>query len=102
MSAHETALAVRALPVPAPGVIVQALDEGVVLFDGRSETYFGLNTVGAAVWALLPPAQRTVGAVCGQLSATYPEVPMATLLADVNALLDDLVAAGLATTEPVP
>jgi hypothetical protein len=100
VSGRETELAVRVLPTPAPGVIVQRMDEGAVLFDGRSETYFGLNTVGAEVWALLPPVQRTVGAVCAQLSATYPDAPMATLLADVHALLDDLVAAGLATTEP--
>ena len=42
------------LPSPAPGVLFQALPDGAVLLDTRSEVYFGLNAVGARVWQLLP------------------------------------------------
>src|SRR5688572_2049712 len=83
------------LPSPASGVMFQELDDGAVLFSPASEVYFGLNHVGAAVWALLPPVSDTLDALCAALGERYPDAPPATIAADVARLLAELGEAGL-------
>ena len=48
------------LPSANPAVIFQKLDDGAVLFTPETELYFGLNSVGALVWDLLPPRTETL------------------------------------------
>lgn len=85
------------LPVAHPSVIIQSLDDGAVLFAPETEIYYGLNTVGLRIWHLLPPATRTLEALCAELARVYPEVPVEQLAADARELLDALVAEGLAS-----
>ena len=84
------------LPSANPSIIFQKLDEGAVLFAPHSELYFGLNEVGVIVWDLLPPRSATLEDLCTAVGARYPDVPTATIRADVAELLDQLVADGLA------
>ena len=84
------------LPVAVPTVIQQKLDDGTVLFDPETELYFGLNEVGSLVWSLLPPACESLDQLCEQVSARYPDVPLAAIRSDVAELLEQLVAEGLA------
>ena len=84
------------LPVANSSVIFQRLDDGAVLFAPETEIYFGLNTVGAAIWELLVPGSRTVDEICREVSARYPEVPAPTIRVDVLELFDALVNEGLA------
>ena len=84
-----------ALPVPAPGVMFQALDDGAVLFSADAEVYFGLNHAGAAVWELLPPATASLAEMCGILAERFPDATVETITADVVALLDELTREGL-------
>jgi hypothetical protein len=84
------------LPTAVPTVIFQKLDEGAVLFAPASELYFGLNEVGVVIWDLLPPKCASLDLLCAIVAARYPDVPFATIQADVTELLDQLVADGLA------
>ena len=84
------------LPSANPSVIFQKLDDGAVLFTPETELYFGLNAVGALVWDLLPPRTGSLELLCASVAAAYPEVPADTIRMDVEELLEQLVAEGLA------
>ncbi len=80
------------LPVPQPKVLFKAMSDGAVLFSTDNEVYFGLNSVGARIWELLPPVCATLDELCTRLSAEYPEVARSIIEADVKELLGDLAA----------
>ena len=88
------------LPSANPSVIFQQLEDGAVLFLPTSELYFGLNAVGALIWTLLPPRTETLDAICASVSSTYPDVAASTIRSDVEELLDQLIAEGLASATP--
>jgi hypothetical protein len=75
-------------------VLFQPVAEGGVLLDTRSETYFGLNAVGARVCELLP-RHSSLESLCAELGREYAGVPTETLRTDVTELLDELVGLGL-------
>jgi hypothetical protein len=83
------------LPLAAPDVVYKALPDGAVLFSSESEVYFGLNSVGARVWELLPPATATVAQLVAELGKEYPGVDADMIAADVTELLADLQRQGL-------
>ena len=83
------------LPSVNPSVIFQKLDDGAVLFAPATELYFGLNSVGALVWGLLPPQSRSLDELCATLAVTFPDVAPSTIRTDVEELLEQLVAEGL-------
>lgn len=84
------------LPTPHPTVVFQRLDDGAMLFLPGTETYFGLNAVGAMVWQLLPPARTTLDDVAAELGTQFPDVSIDTIRADVAELLGALTREGLA------
>lgn len=88
------------LPAPLPSVIFQKVVDGAVLFEPRSEIYFGLNEVGARIWQLLTPARSTIDELCAELGVAYPEVPADTIRADVEDLLGSLTREGLVQAPP--
>ena len=88
------------LPTANPSVIFQKLDDGAVLFTPETEIYFGLNAVGALVWELLPPRSDSLDALCATVSATYSDAHASTIRSDVEELLDQLIAEGLAHATP--
>lgn len=79
---------------PHPSVVFQKLDDGAVLFAPATELYFGLNDVGALIWELLPRA-TSQEEVCASIHATFPDVDLAVIQADVDELLARLLAEGL-------
>jgi hypothetical protein len=76
-------------------VVFCEVEDGAVLLSTANEVYYGLNRVGARIWLLLPPAHATVESLCDELHREYPEVELADLRADVEALLADLLHQGL-------
>lgn len=79
-------------------VIFRELDGEVVLLDLASGRYYGLNAVGARVWAVIAAGggvDDAVATVAAEFDAPEPEIA-----ADVAALLDDLVARGLVARTP--
>ena len=84
------------LPEKSPHVICQPLPEGAVLFSTTDEVYFGLNSVGAKVWELLPPANRTLDELCRELERDYPHIAPDQIRADVEELIATLTEHGLA------
>lgn len=88
------------LPVANPAVIFRALAEGGVIFSTLDEVYYGLNSVGARVWELLPPASSSFDELVGKVAAEYPEVDEWVIRGDVAELLGDLEQHGLVLRAP--
>jgi hypothetical protein len=78
------------LPVPNPKVLFKSMSDGAVLFSTDNEVYFGLNSVGARIWELLPPVCATFEELCTRLASEYPEVTRHVIETDVKELLSDL------------
>lgn len=74
-------------------VLFQEVSGETVLLDLASEQYFGLDSVGTRIWALLNEG-AAADAVVDTLLGEY-EVERATLAADVDELLARLAEAGL-------
>ncbi len=83
-------------PSPNPRVVFQKLDDGAVLFAPDTELYFGLNELGQLVWQLLAPSTASLDEIAARVLERHPEVPLATIRADVEELIESLVAEGLA------
>ena len=95
------------MPLPAPiqlddATLVQAssrivsceLDGEAVLLDPQAGLYFGLNDVGAAIWAMLSGPRR-LGDLCSAVVNRF-DVDDATCHDDVMSLVEELIARGLA------
>jgi hypothetical protein len=67
--------------------------EAVILSFANGE-YYGLNEVGARIWALIEEP-RTVGDVCAVLLREYEGVEAERVHAEVLALLAEMADAGL-------
>ena len=78
---------------PSPDVLCQEVGGEMVLLDLNSESYFGLDEIGARIWALLNE-EKAVGQIVETLLEEY-EVDRARLEGDVNELLENLLEAGL-------
>jgi Coenzyme PQQ synthesis protein D (PqqD) len=82
------------LPIPSPNVLAAELSDGEsVLLDLNSESYFGLNRLGTAVWSALADGAPLEPLVTAESAATG--VPAADIRSDVRALLEDLESRGL-------
>ena len=77
----------------SPEVLFQEVSGEIVLLDLASESYFGLDEIGARIWALLNE-EKTVGQIVEILLEEY-EVDRARLEGDVSELLENLLEAGL-------
>ena len=77
----------------SPDVLFQEVSGEVVLLDLASESYFGLDEVGARIWLMLSEGQA-VGTVLDKLEAEF-EVTREVLERDVAELLVSLLDAGL-------
>jgi hypothetical protein len=84
-----------ALPAPAKGAVFKRLPEGGVLFSTETEVYFGVGSVGARIWELLPPASKTIDELVAVLAAQYRDVSASQIRSDVEAFLRELLENGL-------
>ncbi len=82
------------------GVLCSPVANEAVLLELESGRYFGLNEVGARVWALLQQ-EPDLGSVEARLIDEY-EVDPETLRRDLQRLVDELVQAGLLQVETAP
>jgi hypothetical protein len=80
--------------VLAPAIVHSTVDGEMVLLDLAAEHYYGLDAVGARVVTVLTstPLERGLEALAAELG-----VARAVLAVDVEALVAELVAAGLAS-----
>jgi hypothetical protein len=83
------------LPHPSPAAIFKELDEGGVLLSTADEVYFGVNPVGAQIWALLPPLSSTFGELCTALEQKYPDAGAEQIRMDAQEFLNALIGSGL-------
>lgn len=78
------------LPEPGETVIFQEMDEGAVLFCTREEFYFGLNSVGKAIWESLGDGVADFDELIRILAHRYPQVDGLVLKEDAAAFLREL------------
>lgn len=78
-------------------VLARDLGEEMVLLDLDSESYFGLDPVGARIWHLLQE-YGSLNDVCRQMLGEY-EVDRDVLEADLVEWIDSLAEAGLVRIE---
>ncbi len=81
----------------ARGVLSTTFDGEVVLLNQTDGVYYGLQDVGARVWALIEGA-RTFDAIRHAVSTEY-EVDADECQRDLAAFIDDLIARGLVVTD---
>lgn len=88
----------RKLPVPRPSVSFKELPDGGVLYCADTEVYFGVNRVGALVWASLPPTLHDFDELLDRLIEQFPDTPEEDLRSDAQEFVGKLVENGLALT----
>ena len=74
LSAMPSTLSMSATLQAVPGVLQSDVGDGIVLLHLRSNSYFGLNTVGATVWQLLQEPQ-SVPELIDELLARFDVTP---------------------------
>lgn len=86
-------------------MVVLTVSEDVILHEEEGEAfllhvasgrYYGLNRSGLVVWQALVDGKDPFS----QLSATWPDRPADALRADADALVQQLVLAGLVRDSP--
>ena len=79
--------------VAHPEVVGSEVDGGAALLDLRSSQYYGLNAVGAFVWAQLQSPQ-TLDALASAVAGAF-DVEAASCRADIAKLLETFDQAGV-------
>jgi hypothetical protein len=79
----------------ADSVLYQELEEEAVLLNMANQQYYGLNHVGAQMWRSLNEAGSIAAAE--DLLAEMYEIERPALRSDLEALVRDLLKAGLLT-----
>lgn len=87
------------LPVPASTAIFKPLPDGGVLYCTRTEQYFGVNTVGAAIWSQLPPVAQSLDELVAHLAAQFPDGAADVIRSDAIEFIAYLTENGLATPQ---
>jgi len=77
-------------------ILTELKDGTGVLLHLGTKHYFTLNATGVTTWKLLEGGARDAAELGDRLAASYPEADAAAVRADVAALLEELVAEGLA------
>ena len=80
--------------VRAPGSLWRRIGDGVIVTVAGSEAFDRLTPTGAVVWLLLD-RPRTPDEIAERVAQLYG-IAVQDVRSDVEALLDDLVARGLA------
>lgn len=83
------------LPKPKPDLVFRILADGGLIFSPQLELYFSVNSVGARVWNLLPPATETMDEMVEILAKEYTDVSADVIRADVEELLVEFAGLGL-------
>lgn len=80
----------------SPECVSCAVEDGIAILDLRSNTYFSLDPVGAAVWdRMIAPA--TLDDLTRAIAADYAVAPE-ECRRDIAGLLDDMLTHGLIQT----
>jgi len=77
-----------------PDVLSRQLDDETVLLDLASGTYFGLNEVGASIWAMLRE-EASVAEMREKILRNFDGASVETITKDLEHLLTDLEGRGL-------
>lgn len=83
---------------PSPDVLARELGDDTVLLDLKSGTYFGLDKVGARIWALLVTG-RSEERILDALTEEF-DGERSAMRADLHRLLDEMAEQGLIARQP--
>jgi len=84
---------VRGRFVADPEVVASEVDGGAALLDLRSSQYYGLNPVGAFVWAQIQEP-KTLAALAAAVAEAF-DVEASACLGDIATLLEQFETAGV-------
>ena len=82
----------------SPDAACAAVDDGTVVLNMRTKRYYSLNETGATVWRMLEN-EAPAAEIAAQLVVIY-DVPEATAIETVGALLRELEAEALIAPTP--
>ena len=85
-------------PIPAPGVVVEDLDDDVCLYRSDIDEVLVLNQSAGDIWRLADGG-RSVETIATRLADVY-RTDQATVRADVQTVVTDLVARGYLVEPP--
>ena len=80
----------------SPECVSCAVEDGIAILDLRSNTYFSLDPIGAAIWDRMA-APASLDELTSAVSAEY-EVASEECRRDIADLLDDMLRHGLIQT----
>ncbi|MGE0701881.1 MAG: PqqD family protein [Hyphomicrobiaceae bacterium] len=81
-----------------PSVMTSSVGREMVLLDTDNGIYFGIDEVGARIWALLAEGHG-IAAISGRITAEY-EVEPDIAERDVRDFVGELIAKGLVEPKP--
>ena len=87
-------------PIPAPGVVVEDLDDDVCLYRSDIDEVLVLNQSAGDIWRLAD-GDRSVEAIATRLADVYG-TDETTVRTDVQAVVADLLARGYLVEQPAP
>lgn len=80
----------------SPECVSSEVEEGIAILDLRSNTYFSLDPVGAAIWDRMA-APASLDDLTAAIAAEY-DVALEECRRDISELLDDMLKHGLIQT----
>ena len=80
----------------SPECVSCAVEDGIAILDLRSNTYFSLDPVGAAIWDRMA-APASLDDLATAIAAEY-DVPPQECRGDIADLLEDMLTHGLIQT----
>lgn len=83
------------LPKPRASVVWITLPDGAVLFSPETEIYYGLNNVGAVIWAQLLERVANMDLLCDAVHERFPDATLEQIREDILELLEEFFANGL-------
>jgi Coenzyme PQQ synthesis protein D (PqqD) len=83
---------------PLPEVMYRTVGDEAVLLNMKKQSYFGLDPVGARMWAVLNESASIQTAL--ELLLTEYEVSESQLRTDLEAFVEKLLEQGLVETHP--
>ncbi len=87
-------------PRPSPDVAAEPTGDELLLLDLSSGSYYGLNPVGQLIWERLD-GRTNLADIADDLAQRFA-IDRQRACDDVDELVAELIARGLAVTDPAP
>lgn len=73
-----------------PNIIRTSIDNDLVMLNPEVQHFFGVNSVGADIWALLEKAPHSLQSICEMISEQY-DIQESPYINDVRSFIEDML-----------